>query len=247
LKIANLGRRAVKFLAERDRRPELMDQPGLDRETHRRALNGLRAANSISRTSHVLWRGIREAGFVADSSRAMRILDIAAGGGDVVLGVAMLAARDGVAVEAHGCDISPTAVEFAQSASERAGLPGAKFFQLNALVEPLPEECDVLMSTLFFHHLSNDDAKHLLGRMAKSARRCVLIDDLCRSRLGYFYAWAGGRLLTRSHIVHTDGPLSVGAAFTISEFRELAQDAGLRDAQFRRHWPQRFLMSWKKP
>ena len=116
-----------------------------------------------------------------------------------------------------------------------------------SLVDPLPEEYDVLMSTLFFHHLGNDDAKQVLSRMAKSARRCVLIDDLCRSRLGYLYAWVGGRLLTRSPIVHTDGPLSVSAAFTISEFRQLAQDAGLMEARFKRHWPQRFLMSWKKP
>jgi 2-polyprenyl-3-methyl-5-hydroxy-6-metoxy-1,4-benzoquinol methylase len=237
----------VKFLAERDRQPELMDQPGLDRETHRRALDGLRAANVISRTSQVIWRGIRDAGIAPDNGRPLRILDIATGGGDVVIGVARLAARHGVAVETHGCDVSATAIEYAQSVANQAELFGIKFFRLNALVEPLPEEYDVLMTTLFFHHLGNDDAKQLLGRMAKMARRCVLVDDLYRTRLGYFYAWAGGRLLTRSHIVHTDGPLSVSAAFTIPEFRQLAQDVGLRDVQFRRHWPQRFLMSWKKP
>ncbi len=224
-----------------------MDQPGLDRETHCRALDGLRTTNTISRTSQVIWRGIREAAIAPTNGRSLRILDIAAGGGDVVLGVAKLASRCGVAVEAHGCDINVTAVEYAQSVASQAKLSGTRFFQLNALVDPLPEAYDVLMSTLFFHHLANDDAKQLLGRMAKAANRCVLIDDLCRNRLGYLYAWAGGRLLTRSHIVHTDGPLSVSAAYTIPEFRQLAKDAGLSNAQFRRHWPQRFLMSWKKP
>ena len=237
----------MKFLAERDRQPELMDQPGLDRETHRRALEGLRTTNAISRTSQVIWRGISEAGIGRSSGRPLRILDIAAGGGDVVIGVAKLAARQGIAAETHGCDINATAVEYAQSVANQAKLSGTKFFQLNALVDPLPEEYDVLMSTLFFHHLANDDATQLLGCMAKAARHCVLVDDLCRSRLGYFYAWAGGRLLTRSPIVHTDGPLSVSAAYTIPEFRQLTQDAGLRDVEFRRHWPQRFLMSWKKP
>lgn len=237
----------MKFLAQRDRQPELMDQPGLDRETHRRALDGLRAANAISRTSQVIWRGIRESGIVPDNGRPLRMLDIATGGGDVVMGIARLAARHGVAMEAHGCDINATAVEYAQSVANQARLSGTKFFQLNALVDLLPDEYDVFMSTLFFHHLGNEDAKQLLGRMAKSARRCILVDDLCRSPLGYFYAWAGGRLLTRSHIVHADGPLSVSAAFTIPEFRRLAQDSGLSAAQFRRHWPQRFLMSWKKP
>jgi SAM-dependent methyltransferase len=236
----------LKFLAGRDRQPELMDQPGLDREAHRRALDGLRAANAISRTSQVIWRGIREAGIARGNGRPLRILDIATGGGDVAIGVAKLAAGQGIAVEVHGCDINATAVEYARSVAERAKLSNTKFFQFNALVDPLPEEYDVLMSTLFFHHLANDDAKQLLGRMAKSARHCVLVDDLCRSRLGYFYAWAGGRLLTRSPIVHADGPLSVSAAYTIPEFRQLTQDAGLRGVELRRHWPQRFLMSWKK-
>jgi 2-polyprenyl-3-methyl-5-hydroxy-6-metoxy-1,4-benzoquinol methylase len=223
-----------------------MDQPGLDGETHRRALDGLRTTNSISRTSQAIWRGIMDLK-ILPPGRPLRILDVASGGGDVVIGVAKLAARQNVAIEAHGCDINPTAVEYAQHAAQRAVIAGAKFSQLNALVDPLPNDYDVLMCTLFLHHLSNDDARELLRRMGQAARRCVLVDDLCRNRLGYLYAWAGGRLLTRSHIVHTDGPLSVRAAYTIAEFRQLADEAGLRDVQFRRHWPQRFLMSWKKP
>jgi 2-polyprenyl-3-methyl-5-hydroxy-6-metoxy-1,4-benzoquinol methylase len=224
-----------------------MDQPGLDREMHHRALDGLRAAIAISRTAEVMWHGIMEAGIVPQDGQPLRIFDIATGGGDVLIGVAQLAARHGVAVQTYGCDISATAVEYARRSADQAKLSDTRFFQLNALVDSLPEEYDVVMSTLFFHHLGNDDAKQLLTCMAKSARCCVLVDDLCRSWLGYLYAWAGGRLLTRSPIVHTDGPLSVSAAFTIPEFRQLAQDTGLRDARFRRHWPQRFLMSWKKP
>src|SRR5215213_1279867 len=99
-----------------------MDQLGLDRETHRGALDGLRMANAISRTSQVLWRGIMEAGIARNNGRALRILDIATGGGDVVIGVARLAARCGIAVETHGCDISSTAVEYAQSVANQAGL-----------------------------------------------------------------------------------------------------------------------------
>ena len=102
------------------------------------------------------------------------------------------------------------------------------------------------MCTLFLHHLSSEDARGLLQRMRHSARRLVLVDDLCRNRVGYVLAWAGGRLLTRSEIVHTDGPLSVRAAFTIEEVRQLAHDAGLIGARIRRHWPERFLLSWKK-
>jgi 2-polyprenyl-3-methyl-5-hydroxy-6-metoxy-1,4-benzoquinol methylase len=235
----------LSFLEQRDRQPELMDQPGLDGKSHHRALAGLRSTNSLSRVPRMIWRGLVEADLLPSNGQPLRILDIAAGGGDVIIGVAKLAARMGVAVEAHGCDINPTAVDYAQSAAENAGISTSQFFLLNALADPLPADYDVLMCTLFLHHLSATDARDLLSRMAPLARRGVLVDDLRRSSLGYFYAWAGARLLTRSHIVHIDGPLSVRSAFTIKEMRLLARSAGLNGAHFRRHWPQRFLMSWK--
>ena len=86
----------MTFLAQRDRQPELMDQPGLDRETHDRALDGLRTTNSVSRTARVVWRGIGDASGFSRDGRPLRILDIAMGGGDVMIGVAKLAARRGV-------------------------------------------------------------------------------------------------------------------------------------------------------
>jgi 2-polyprenyl-3-methyl-5-hydroxy-6-metoxy-1,4-benzoquinol methylase len=237
----------LTFLMQRDRQPELMDQPGLDGETHRRALAALGKTNKVCRVSRAIWRSIRDARILPTDGRPLRILDIASGGGDNIIGIAKLAARQGVSIEAHGCDINPTAVEYAQKAAAASGASGVQFFQLNALQEQLPEDYDVVMCTLFLHHLIETDAREMLRRMAHAAKRYLLVDDLRRNRLGYFYAWAGARLLTRSHIVHTDGPLSVRAAFSIAEVSQLAREAGWSDVHFRFHWPQRFLMTWKKP
>ena len=66
------------------------------------------------------------------------------------------------------------------------------------------------------------------------------------TRHGRHLVEEGSRLLTRSPIVHVDGPLSVRAAFTVAEARQLAERAGLSGATIRRHWPQRFLLSWWK-
>lgn len=237
---------ALAFLSRRDRQPELMDQPEVDRDAHRHALDGLRTTNSICRTAQVIWRGIMDLNIRPTGGQPLRVLDIAAGGGDVLRGVAKLASEQGVAMEFHGCDISATAVEYAQCAANRDAVANVGFSRLNALTDPLPTGYDVLMCTLFLHHLSEVDAIELLRQMAGAAKRCVIVDDLRRTRFGYFYAWAGGRLITRSHIVHADGPLSVRAAFTIAEARQLALDAGLQNARFRSHWPERFLMSWTK-
>jgi len=238
--------RVLRSLIQRDRQPELMDQPGLDGAAHRRALAGLGRTNSICRVAQVIWRRIRQANVLPASGERLRILDVAAGGGDVLAGIALLASRHGAAVDAHGCDISPTAIEYAQQNAERLGASGVEFFRLNALQDELQEDYDVVMCTLFLHHLVEDRARELLRRMGVAGRRLAAVDDLRRTRLGYLYAWAGARLLTRSHVVHVDGPLSVRAAFTMAEARRLAGEAGWGEIDVRPHWPQRFLMTWKK-
>jgi SAM-dependent methyltransferase len=236
----------VNLLSRRDRRPEVMDQPGLDERLHHQALEGLRRGNVVSNTSRVLWRGLEAAGLLA-GTRPIRVLDVACGGGDVSLGLARLAKRSGIALQTDGCDLSPLAIEHAQVAAENAGVASAEYYPLDALADALPTDYDAIYSTLFLHHLEEADGLKLLEKMRSATRRMVLVDDLVRSRLGFVLVWAGCHLLTTSPVVHTDGPLSVRAALTLKEVRELAARAGLAGATIRRHWPERFLLSWRKP
>lgn len=222
--------------------PELMDQPGLDERQHRQALGALQRVNTISGTVRRLWRQI----VVLRRSSPLRILDLASGAGDIALGLAQAAHRAGIAVEIEGCDVSPTAINYAREMVERRGLRNIRFVTRDVLREPLPADYDVVTCTLFLHHLAEDDAIAVLRRMAAATKGLVLVDDLRRTRLGYALSWLGTRLLTRSPIVRTDGLLSVSAAFTIVEVAALAQAAGLTDASIVRHWPQRYLLSWSR-
>ena len=233
----------LPLLDARDRRPELMDQPGLDEPRHRAALDGLRRVNWISGTSRRLWKAIRPVAL--RFARPLSVLDVACGGGDVAVNLWKHAAAERFSVEFGGCDVSPGAVTHARDLARRADVP-VTFFEWDALSGSLPAGRDVLLCTLFLHHLEHDAAVDLLRRMAEAAGSLVIVDDLCRSRLGYTIAWTGTRLLSRSRIVHYDGPASVEAAFTPAEALQLAEDAGLRGAQIQRHWPERYLLTWEK-
>jgi hypothetical protein len=102
-------------------------------------------------------------------------------------------------------------------------------------------------TSLFLHHLPDDVAVAVLRRMGEAAGRLVLVNDLARTRAGWLLAWAGCRLLTRSPVVHFDGPASVRSAFTVSEVKALADRAGLTGATVTTHWPYRFLLRWERP
>jgi SAM-dependent methyltransferase len=231
-------------LAHRRRQPERMDQPGLDPAQHAQALCGLARINRISASDRILWHSLK-ALVRAEPGRPLRVLDIATGGGDVPIRLWQRAGRAGTALELTGVDASPTAIDHARANARRAAA-AVEFAVLDVLHDPLPDGFDVIATSLFLHHLDEIQAIGLLARMAASARRLVLVNDLVRSRLGYLAAWLGTRMLSRSPIVHFDGPRSVEAAFTMAEAKQLAHAAGLGAATVAWRWPWRFLLTWER-
>lgn len=229
--------------ARREIEGELMDDPALDAPAHHVALRGLRHINAISRTAASLWPALARILFARSDANAS-LLDVACGGGDVTLALSQRARQSGVALAVQGCDISDTALQHAASIAREAGEP-VRFFKADILTDPLPQHYTIIVSTLFLHHLSDAQIVALLRNLARHSDHLV-VSDLIRGRLGYALAWIGTRLLSRSAIVHEDGLRSVRAALTVPEARALAHEAGLHDARFERHWPQRFLMTYSR-
>ncbi len=236
---------AMSRLTERHREDELMDEPSLDVSEHARALAGLRRVNWWSRSAAIVCPALRPLAAKCSTERPLRLLDVACGGGDVTTAIARWSRLAGLPVRVSGCDISLTALEIARRRADSFG-ESIEFFQHDVLNQPLPAEFDVVMCSLFLHHLNEADAVRVLCSMAEATSHAVLINDLVRSRSGYLLAMLGTRLLSRSRIVHVDGPLSVAGAFTPHEALHLSEQAGLSGATISRHWPQRFLLTWRR-
>ena len=230
-------------LNNRDRQPEVMDQPGLNPEEHAKALMGLRRINTISRCSIGLFHSI-EALAITQPSKTLRVLELACGGGDTAIDLALMAAKKGMAFDIHACDLNPGTVEIARANANKRQAE-ITIFTADALEEPAEQNSfDVVYCTLFAHHLDEAEVVRLLKAMALRSRKLVLVDDLIRSQMGFVLAWIGTRLLSRSWVVHTDGPLSVRGALQPDEMMSIAKQAGLKDAQIKRSWPERYLLSW---
>lgn len=223
--------------------PEQMDNPELPDVDHREALRGLARINALSRAAAPFWPPIRALAR-EHAGGPLRILDVAAGGGDVLLALRRAAARDGLALELHACDISGRAMRFAREAAHASGAELHTFVH-DITRAPLPERYDAIVSSLFLHHLPDADARRALEAMSGAAQRLLLVSDLRRTTLGWLAACLGTRVLSRSSVVHFDGPNSVRAARTPSELRRLAEEAGLAQASVRAIWPWRVLLSWR--
>ena len=91
-----------------------------------------------------------------------------------------------------------------------------KFFKYDAIAQTLPAGYNILISSLFLHHLNEPEVLGFL-RASISAGELVLIDDLRRGVAGWVLAYLGIRLLSRSRVARVDGPISVEGAFTCDE------------------------------
>jgi SAM-dependent methyltransferase len=230
-------------LTRRNHCAEIMDEPDLDPDRHVAALIGLSRINSWSGSARIIWRPLRQ--LLRDSAgRIVRVVDVATGAGDIPLWLWTKAERTELPLEIEGWDISPTAVQHARTRAAAMNAH-ARFFQRDVLAQCAFDDFDAVICSLFLHHLDEDQAVDLLGRMAGPRTQLLVVNDLRRSFPGWMLAYAGTRLLSSSDVVRTDGPRSVESAFSLAEVRRLAARAGLKGAHVSARWPCRLLLTWR--
>ncbi len=227
-----------------------MDEPDLEPALHRQALSGLARINTISRAGSCLLPVIARLTAGRSSPSPLQVLDVACGGGDVARRLVEAARRRQIPLELTGIDLSPEAIAIARNGAQGTLCSSQlRFIVADALHGEWPPPMtgqpryDVVTSSLFLHHLDEGEVVKLLERMRRAAQWGVVVDDLRRSRLAWWVAWFGVRLLSRSPVVHHDGPLSVQGAFTVQEAKTMAAAAGWQRIRVQLRFPFRWLLS----
>jgi 2-polyprenyl-3-methyl-5-hydroxy-6-metoxy-1,4-benzoquinol methylase len=96
---------------------------------------------------------------------------------------------------------------------------------------------DIVHCSLFLHHFSDEQVVRLLRAFGLTAKRYVLVSDLERHPLAYYFLPATRWLFGWHPITLHDGPISVAAAFRAGELHSLAAQAGLREIDVRVYRP----------
>ena len=231
------------MLESRQLVPERMDDPALPPHEHDRALADLARLNSLARSAAILWPGVRmHLERAAAQGRIATVLDVATGSGDVPVTLGRWAQRAGLKARWIGVDASAHALTRAADRASREGIE-LELHEADA-TRSLPVRADVVISSLFLHHLDHAHAVDALRAMSRSAQSLMLVSDLRRSAPGLALAWTASRVLSRSPVVHFDAVASVRGAFSVRELRDIAGATGLQGATVRHAWPQRMLLRW---
>ncbi|QVL34584.1 methyltransferase domain-containing protein [Telmatocola sphagniphila] len=236
--------RLIPRLPDREMAAEQMDEPDLNPVLHRQALRGLARLNRFGGAASLIWPEIKKVlGRFPRSPVTM--LDVATGSGDVPISLARKLLRSGYSSQVTGLDYSPVAIEEAQKRAKELNLQ-ADFISFDVLRDPLPGQFDIVVCSLFLHHLSEDQIVNLLRKMREATRKILIVSDLDRSGLNLRLVQLAGRMLSRSAIVHNDGELSVKAAFTVTEANDFARKSELPNAIIRKRFPCRWVLTWRR-
>lgn len=230
-------RRAAELMDQRSPDPARLEESLSDLAWLNRRLGGTSAV--VGQAGHLL-RGYGRG--------ELSVLDVGAGGGDILVALGEWCASRRLSMRAVGLD---RAIETIRIGRRRLGGTGWRervgWVVGDARDLPFPERAfDIAISSTTLHHLDPTDAVRALEEMARVSDWGLVVSDLRRSLLGYASAWLLAKTLWRRHeYTRHDGPASMRAAYTATEARELGAAAGLAADVVARP-PFRWVLRWRR-
>lgn len=110
-----------------------------------------------------------------------------------------------------------------------------------------PSSFDVVLVSLFLHHFDSPELPAVLRGLYALARRALVITDLRRAKVPYYFGRLFFRMLFRSTVSVEDGLLSIRRAFHDEELREAFARAEIPNVRIRRVFPYRLLAVAERP
>ncbi|MFV8756073.1 methyltransferase domain-containing protein [Nannocystaceae bacterium ST9] len=169
--------------------------------------------------------------------RPIEIVDVGSGYGDMLRQIDAWALRRGVEVSLTGLDLNPwsRAAASAVTSSRRQ----IHWVTADVFAYDPPRGIDVIVSSLFTHHLTDPLIARFLAWMETHARLGWFVNDLHRHPLPYYVFRRVAKLAGFHPFVQHDGPVSIARAFVPADWRRLLGAAGID--------PTRAEIEWRVP
>jgi SAM-dependent methyltransferase len=205
--------------------PELMDGP-CSRDDLRACLRDIGRLNQWLLGYRPTFKWLDQ---FAGSRTPLRILDIGCGDGEALRKIARWAQKRRIEVRLTGLDLNPETIGIAKEMSANCPI---EFVCANIFAYEPEESFDLIVSSLFAHHLGDEELARVIRWMEHNARQGWFVNDLSRAEIPYHLL----RLLTKvtrlHRLVQHDGPVSIARAFRPDDWRRLCVAAGLEERDF---------------
>jgi 2-polyprenyl-3-methyl-5-hydroxy-6-metoxy-1,4-benzoquinol methylase len=174
-------------------------------------------------------------------SDVLRVLDLGAGGCAIAHALARWGRAHRRPLQVLALDIRLSHLQWAHR--QTAPWPEIVLMQGDAWSPPVTEGgVDVVISSLFLHHFTSAELVQLLPRWLRLAQHCVIMSDIVRHPIPYWFMKATSPVFARSPITRHDAAISLRRAYTLAELHTIVDDAGLGGARIVPHFPYRMTL-----
>jgi len=150
------------------------------------------------------------------------IVDIGSGGGDMLHKIYKYAQRNTIDCNLYGVDLKKVCTQYAAShLPEQLTFIADDYRNASTHISPI----DVLHACLFTHHLTDEQIIELI-QFALKNKSTLIINDLERNPVAYYFIKVLTHLFSKSHLVKNDAPLSVLRGFKKKEWLALLSQTG---------------------
>jgi 2-polyprenyl-3-methyl-5-hydroxy-6-metoxy-1,4-benzoquinol methylase len=224
--------------SQRSTEPEIMDDMAMTGDLLSRSLGTLDIINKWLGGNIVTMSALKELMSDVPKERKITIVDIGCGSGDMLRIVARWLRKRGQAFHIIGIDANAFTIDYAKKHSK-------EYPEIEYMCTMVPSdtfaklEYDILLSTLFLHHLNDQEILSLLKCAIKRARLGIIINDLHRNRWAYFLF----NLLTLfvpNPMIRQDGLTSILRGFKRPELHHFAQQLSKARSTIRWRWAFRY-------
>lgn len=227
-------------LSVRSYKKELLDDPTIPFADIQQNMKELNTVNTYLGGHSISINGIKKILQIHQVKGLITICEIGCGGGDNLKAIEKWCIKNKIAANFIGIDIKPACIEFAK---KQYPLLNAKWicsdYKYAALQNDKP---DIIFNSLFCHHFTEDELISMLQWMKENADKGFFINDLHRHVLAYYSIKIITGIFSRSYLVKKDAPLSVARGFTMIEWKQLLEQAGISGFMIRWKWAFRHLI-----
>jgi trans-aconitate methyltransferase len=203
--------------------PELMDEPS-SRADLIACLHDLAQVNALLRGHRPTFKWLNQ---FAATRQQLIILDVGCGDGDALRKTAQWAKEKRIEARLIGLDLNPETVSIAKEATPQRY--NIDFVAANVFDYQPRQPVDLIVSSLFTHHLNDDEIVRFIGWMESNARLGWFVNDLSRAETPYLLFKLLAKAARWHRFVQHDGPVSVARAFKPDDWQRLCAAAGLAD------------------
>lgn len=161
----------------------------------------------------------------AGADAPLHIVDVGCGGGDMLRRIDAWAQSRNLPVHLAGIDINPHAARAAREFSSRSSR--IEWITGDAFSYDPPVPIDLVISSLFTHHLTDSEIVRFLQWMDRVTTRGWFISDLHRKPIPYYLFSALATLMRPHRFIRHDGLISIRRSFDRDDWENYCAIAGL--------------------